>query len=210
MSNLPVHYKDFKSLLKTLLSPSGDNHSTTMNETPDIEQARHPELGHRYRQQQQCRGDEGTNSITCQQHAILLTITKVAIAILNLHLPQNPSRRVVLPDLYPLVIDLHKMHVSNQHVIEPGGILDINDLQASDSAYQVAPEIDYIYSYVTRKQYSRIKRAWKDIVFAIKSDNSSLEEELAIRLEQQCQAYCKSEAIPGNTMTMNKGLMNCY
>lgn len=88
--------------------------------------------------------------------------------------------------------------MSNQHTIEPGGILDIAELQASDSAYQIAPEINDIFCYVTGKQYSRIRRAWKDIVFAIKSDNSSLEEELAIRLEQQCHAYCKSEAIRGN------------
>lgn len=92
------------------------------------------------------------------------------------------------------------MHVSNQHIVEPGGSLDIAELQASDSAYQIAPEIDDIYCYVTRKQYSRIKSAWKDIVFAIKSGNSSLEEELAIRLEQQCHAYRKSEAILGSMM----------
>lgn len=84
--------------------------------------------------------------------------------------------------------------MANQQTIEPGGNLDIAELQASDSAYQLTPEIDTIFCYVTRKQYSRIQRSWKDVVFAIKSDNSSLEEELAIRLEQQCHAYCKFEA----------------
>ncbi|EHK41692.1 hypothetical protein TRIATDRAFT_312234 [Trichoderma atroviride IMI 206040] len=151
MSTLPVHYKDFKSLLKTLLSSSDDSRSTTMNEAPDIEQARHPELGRCHHQQQQCRGDEGRGS----------DIESASAA------RSKPTR-------------------------EPGGSLAIAELQGSDSAYQVAPEIDDIYCYVTRKQHSRIKRAWKDIVFAIKSDNSSLEEELAIRLEQQCQAYYDS------------------
>lgn len=101
MSALPVHYTNFKCLLKTLLSPAGDNRSTTMNETIDVEQARHPELVQCHHHRQQCRGDEGINSITSQQHPIILTITKVAAAILNLYLPQNPSRHVVLPDLYP-------------------------------------------------------------------------------------------------------------
>lgn len=66
MSILPVHFRDFKSLLKTLSSPSGDNRSTTMNEMPDVEQAQRQELGHRHRQQQHCGGGEGTKSIICQ------------------------------------------------------------------------------------------------------------------------------------------------
>lgn len=102
------------------------------------------------------------------------------------------------------------MHVSKQHTVEPGGSLDIAELQASDSAYQITPEIDDIFCYVTRKKYSRIKRVWKDIVFAIKSGNSSLEEELAIRLEQQCQAYCKSDAniMKSSWHRKKKGLLN--
>lgn len=106
MPILPVHYTDFKSLLKTLLSPPGGNRPTTMNEAPDVEQARRQELDHRHRhrQQQQFRGGEGTNSITCQQHPIMLTITKAAAVILNV--PQNPSRHEVLPDLYPFATDL--------------------------------------------------------------------------------------------------------
>ncbi|PON24034.1 hypothetical protein TGAM01_v207045 [Trichoderma gamsii] len=152
MSALPIHYTNFKCLLKTLLSPPGDNHSTKMNETPDVEQARNPELGQCHHQRQQCRGDEGRSS----------DIESASAA------GSKPTR------------------------VEPGGSLDIAELQASDSAYQITPEIDDIFCYITRKRYSRIKRVWKDIVFAIKSGNSSLEEELAIRLEQQCQAYYDS------------------
>jgi hypothetical protein len=83
MSTLPVHYTDFKSLLKALLRSSADNRPTTMNETTDVEQAHHQEFDHRHSQQQQRRGDEGTNSITGLRHPIMLTITKVAAAILN-------------------------------------------------------------------------------------------------------------------------------
>ncbi|PTB42119.1 uncharacterized protein TrAFT101_008778 [Trichoderma asperellum] len=149
MSALPVPVRDFTSLMKTLFSPSGDNRSATMNETPDVEQARHQELDHGHCQQQQCRGDEGRSG-------------NVASA------------------------------AESKPTCEPGGALDIAELQASDSAYQIAAEIHDIFSYVTRKQYLGIKRVWKETVFAIKSDDSSLEEELLIRLEQQCHAYYDS------------------
>ncbi|KAL7903427.1 hypothetical protein HDV63DRAFT_363995 [Trichoderma sp. SZMC 28014] len=151
MSILPIHSRAFKSLLKALSGPSGVNRSTTANETPDVEQARHQELGHCHHQRQQWRGDEVRSSDSESASSA----------------ESKPTR-------------------------EPGGSLDIAELQASDSAYQLTPEIDDIFCYVTRKQYSRLKRSWKDVVFAIKSDNSSLEEELAMRLEQQCQTYYDS------------------
>jgi len=104
MSTLPVPVRDFTSLMKTLFSPSGDNRSATMNETPDVEQARHQELDHGHCQQQQCRGDEGTENIICQRHPIMLKTTKVAAVMLLLL--QNPSPLAVLPDLYPAQVDL--------------------------------------------------------------------------------------------------------
>jgi hypothetical protein len=117
---------------------------------------------------------------------------------------------VVTTNLYPFVIDLYWMHVSDQHITAPGGSLDIVELQASDSAYQVAPEIDNIFSYVTRKKHSQIKRAWKDTVFAIKSDDRGLEEEQFVRLEQQCHAYCKSEVIPEIMMIYSSFCVKAY
>ncbi|KAM0254357.1 hypothetical protein ACHAQJ_006889 [Trichoderma viride] len=75
---------------------------------------------------------------------------------------------------------------------ELGGFLGIAELQASDKAYQNAPNIDGIYSYVTQKRYLRIKRTWKEIISAIKSGDSCLEEELEIGLGPLCDTYYDS------------------
>ncbi|KAL7925505.1 hypothetical protein ACQKWADRAFT_330283 [Trichoderma austrokoningii] len=160
MSVFPAQYRDFKSLLKTLLRSSVDNRSTAISATPDVEQARHQGLDYRHRQLQQCHDDESTTS----------TIAKGL---------QDSSGNV---ESAPV----------SKPTFELGGILGITKLQESDAAYQIAPEIDDIYSYVTLKQQWRVKRAWKDVIFAIKSGNSSVEEELDIRLEQLCGAYYDS------------------
>ncbi|KAL6910796.1 hypothetical protein GGI43DRAFT_23837 [Trichoderma evansii] len=75
---------------------------------------------------------------------------------------------------------------------ELDGILGINALQASDPGYQIASKMDKIFSYITHRRGIELMRIWKDLVYAIESGNSSLQEELETRLASRFDTYIKT------------------